>query len=135
MELQGYQIPDGLLYTREHEWARDDGPVVRVGITDYAAKTLNDIVYVTTPKTNEKVVQFKAMGSIESIKAVSELYAPVTGEVMAANTKLQEKPELLNSDPHGESWLIQVRLVDRRETEKLMTAEEYEAYLREEKAH
>ncbi len=127
--------PLEFLYTKEHEWIRLDESVGTVGITDHAQKELGDIVYLELPKPGDHVTAGEPFGVVESVKAVSEIFAPVTGEVVAVNTKLQDKPELLNSDPHGESWLVQVRLVDRRETEKLMTAEQYEAYLAEEKAH
>jgi glycine cleavage system H protein len=109
MDIGGFHIPDGLLYTKEHEWAREEGPVVVVGITDYAAKTLNDVVYVTFPKVNDKVKQFKSMGTVESIKAVSELYSPVSGTVVRVNQALESHPELVNKSPYGEGWLVELR--------------------------
>ncbi len=127
--------PQEFLYTEEHEWIRVDENVGTVGITDHAQKELGDIVFVELPKAGDHVAAHEPFGTVESVKAVSEIYSPVTGSVIAVNPKLQNKPELLNADPHGEAWLIQVRLVDRGETEKLMTAEEYEVYLREEKGH
>ncbi len=127
--------PLEFLYTKEHEWIRVDESVGTVGITDHAQKELGDIVYLELPKPGDHVTAGESFGVVESVKAVSEIYAPVTGEVVAVNAILQDKPELLNSDPHGEAWLVQVRLVDRREIEKLMTAEEYDAYLAEEKGH
>ncbi len=127
--------PQELLYTKEHEWIRVDEATGTIGITDYAQKELGDIVFVELPKAGEHVTAKEVFGTVESVKAVSDIYSPVTGEVIAANTKLQTRPELLNSDPHGEAWLIQVKLADRRETENLMTAEEYEAYTKEEKGH
>ncbi len=127
--------PQEFLYTEEHEWIRVDENVGTVGITDHAQKELGDIVFVELPKPGDHVAAHEPFGTVESVKAVSEIYSPVTGSVIAVNPKLQNKPEMLNADPHGEAWLIQVRLVDRGETEKLMTAEEYEAYLREEKGH
>jgi len=108
MKLKDYDIPDDLLYTKEHEWAREVGPSVRVGITDYAAKTLNDVVYVAPAKVNDKVVQFKSMGTVESIKAVSELYSPLSGTVTKVNTKLDSHPELVNKSPYTEGWLVEV---------------------------
>jgi len=98
-------------------------------------KELGDIVFVELPKPNDRVTAKEAFGSVESVKAVSEVYSPVTGDIISVNTKLNNSPELLNLDPHGEAWLIQVRLADRREIEDLMTAEEYEAYIQAEKAH
>ncbi len=126
--------PPELLYTKEHEWIRVDESVGLIGITDHAQRELGDIVYVELPKVGDHVTAKEAFGTVESVKAVSDLYSPVTGEVIGVNSKLQNNPELLNADPHGEAWLIRVQLSDRSETEKLMTAEEYEAYAREEKS-
>src|SRR5579863_8565514 len=108
MEVHGYQIPEGLLYTKEHEWAKKEGQVVRVGVTDYAATTLNDVVYVTSPKPNTKVEQLKSMGTVESIKAVSEVYSPFTGTVTKLNEQLDSHPELVNKSPYGEGWLLEL---------------------------
>jgi glycine cleavage system H protein len=126
--------PPELLYTKEHEWIRVDESVGLIGITDHAQQELGDIVYVELPKVGDHVTAKEAFGTVESVKAVSDLYSPVTGEVIGVNSKLRNNPELLNADPHGEAWLIRVQLSDRRETDKLMTAEEYEAYVREEKS-
>jgi glycine cleavage system H protein len=123
--------PPEFLYTKEHEWIRVDDAVGTIGITHHAQKELGDIVFVELPKTGDHVAAGETFGTVESVKAVSDVYAPVTGEVVAVNSKLQDKPELLNSEPHDEAWLIRVRLKDRRETESLMTAEQYEAYLQE----
>lgn len=127
--------PPELLYTKQHEWIRVDQDDGVIGITDHAQKELGDIVFVELPKAGEHVTAGDSFGSVESVKAVSEIFSPVTGEVIAANAKLQNNPELLNADPHGEAWLIKVTLADRSETESLMAADEYEAYLAEEKAH
>ena len=127
--------PPELLYTKEHEWIRVDELTGMIGITDHAQKELGDIVFVELPKPGDHVTAKESFGTVESVKAVSEVYSPVTGAVTAVNTKLQNNPELINSDPHGEAWLIKVRLTDRSETESLMTADEYEAYIQEEKAH
>ncbi len=126
--------PPELLYTKEHEWIRVDESVGLIGITDHAQRELGDIVYVELPKVGDHVTAKEAFGTVESVKAVSDLYSPVTGEVIGVNSKLQNNPELLNADPQGEAWLIRVQLSDRSETDKLMTAEEYEAYVREEKS-
>jgi glycine cleavage system H protein len=126
--------PPEFLYTKEHEWIQVDESVGTVGITDHAQKELGDVVFVELPKVGDHVTAGDSFGTVESVKAVSELYAPVNGEVTAVNKKLQNSPELINSDPHGEAWLIRVQLDDRREVEKLMTAEEYEAYIAAEKA-
>jgi glycine cleavage system H protein len=127
--------PQEFLYTKEHEWIRVDESIGTIGITDYAQKELGDIVFVELPKLSDHVTAKETFGSVESVKAVSDIYSPVTGEVTAVNTKLQNSPELLNADPHGEAWLVRVRLADRSEIENLMTAEEYEAYISEGKAH
>jgi glycine cleavage system H protein len=126
--------PQEFLYTKEHEWIRVDEKIGTIGITDHAQKELGDIVFVELPKPGEHVAANESFGTVESVKAVSEIYSPVSGEVVAVNTKLQNNPEMLNSDPHGEAWLVQVRLSDRREIEKLMTADEYEAYIQKEKS-
>lgn len=130
MDVQGYQIPDDLMYTKEHEWAKDTGGTVKVGITDYAAKTLNDVVYVTSPKVNAKVEQSKPMGTVESIKAVSEVYSPVSGTVAKVNGGLDSHPELVNKSPYGEGWLIEVNAKDfASESKSLLDAGAYAAYL------
>lgn len=126
--------PDELLYTKEHEWVRLEGSMAEIGITDHAQKELGDIVFVELPKVGAKVTASESFGAIESVKAVSDIYSPVTGVVIAVNGRLQNAPELVNSDPHGEAWLIQVNLVDRAEADSLMTAEQYEAYLKGEAA-
>ncbi len=126
--------PQEFLYTKEHEWIRVDEKIGTIGITDHAQKELGDIVYVELPKPGEHVAANESFGTVESVKAVSEIYSPVSGEVAAVNPKLQNNPEILNSDPHGEAWLIEVRLSDRSEIEKLMTADEYEAYIQKEKS-
>lgn len=130
MKLGEYEIPDGLRYTKEHEWAKEAGPSVVVGITDYAAKTLNDVVYVTLPKVGEKVAQFKSMGTVESIKAVSELYSPFTGTVTKVNEKLGSQPELVNRSPYLDGWLIEVRPTDfAAERKNLLDAKGYSSFV------
>lgn len=130
MNLQGFNIPDGLLYTKEHEWAMQQGPAVKVGITDYAAKTLNDVVYVTLPKLGGTVAQFKTMGTVESIKAVSELYSPVSGTVIRLNSELESHPELVNKSPYGEGWIVDVKASDfTLERKALLDAKTYASHL------
>jgi glycine cleavage system H protein len=126
--------PQELLYTKEHEWIRVDEEIGTIGITDHAQKELGDIVYVELAKLGEHVTANETFGTVESVKAVSEIYSPVSGEVTAVNAKLHNNPEMLNADPHGEAWLVQVRLSDRSETEKLMTADQYEAYIQKEES-
>jgi glycine cleavage system H protein len=127
--------PPEFLYTKEHEWIRVDESVGTIGITDHAQKELGDVVFVELPKLGDRVTAAESFGTIESVKAVSEIYSPVSGEVSAVNGKLENNPEMVNSDPHGAAWLIRVQLADRREIDKLMTADQYEAYIKEEKAH
>jgi glycine cleavage system H protein len=130
MDVQGYDIPDDLMYTKEHEWAREEGGVVRVGVTDYAAKTLNDVVYVTPPKVNGTVAQMKSMGTVESIKAVSEIYSPVSGTVTRVNNELDNHPELVNKSPYGEGWLVEVKPSNlATESKSLLDAKAYADYV------
>jgi len=130
MDFQGYHIPEDLMYTKEHEWAKEEGGVVRIGITDYAAKTLNDIVYVTSPKVNDKVEQTKSMGTVESIKAVSEVYAPISGTVTKVNSGLDSHPELVNKSPYDEGWLVEVKPLNlATERKGLLDAKAYAAHL------
>jgi glycine cleavage system H protein len=123
--------PEEFQYTKDHEWIRVDGDTGTIGITDHAQKELGDIVYVELPKSGDTVTAAETFGTVESVKAVSEIYSPVSGEVAAVNDKLQEHPELLNSDPHAAAWLIRVHLSDPKEVQKLMSSEQYEKYIRE----
>jgi len=125
--------PQELLYTKEHEWIRVDEEEGTIGITDFAQHELGDVVYVELPKVGDHITANESFGTIESVKAVSEIFAPVDGEVVAINSKLQNNPELVNTDPHGEAWLVRVKLSNRADTEKLMSAEDYETYLQKEK--
>lgn len=130
MSSNEYEVPEGLGYTKEHEWAKASGATVLVGITDYAAKTLNDVVYVTLPKVGDGVTQSKSMGTVESIKAVSELYSPVTGTVTKINDKLGTQPELVNKSPYADGWLIEVKPTDpAKGLAGLLTADEYRSFL------
>jgi glycine cleavage system H protein len=126
-----YQVPDGLFYTKEHEWARVTGGTARVGITDYAAKTLNDIVYLTLPSPGKEVKQLSSFGTVESIKAVSELYAPLSGTVTSTNQELTSHPELINQSPYETGWIIELK-TSRLEDEKtkLLSPRQYEEFLR-----
>ncbi len=130
MKFKEYDLPEGLLYTKEHEWCKMAGELVRVGITEYAAKTLNDVVYVTVPKPGERVKQFAVMGTVESIKAVSELYSPISGLVATVNKQLEMAPELVNKSPYQDGWVIEVRPDDyKAETKNLLDARAYAAHL------
>lgn len=130
MDIQGYHIPDDLMYTKEHEWAKEEGGIIRVGITDYAAKTLNDVVYVAPPKLNDRVEQMKSMGTVESIKAVSEVYSPISGTVTNINSQLDSHPELVNKSPYGDGWLVEVKPSNYGSEKKaLLDAKGYAAHL------
>ena len=120
-------VPRDLRYTKEHEWVRVEGNLATVGITDYAAEQLGDIVFVELPELGRKVIQFAAVGVIESVKAVSDLFAPVGGEVVEANPELATSPELLNGDPFGKGWMLRIRLGDAAQVDGLLDASAYEA--------
>jgi glycine cleavage system H protein len=123
--------PENFRYTREHEWVLVDGDIGTIGITDHAQHELGDIVYVDLPKVGAAAAQGKTIGSVESVKAVSDIYSPVSGEVIEINETLTEKPEKLNEDPHGGAWLVKVRLSSPGEVEGLMSAGDYQTYIGE----
>jgi len=118
-------------YTKQHEWVDVNGDVASIGITDYAQHELGDVVFAELPKLGAKVEAGKSFGTIESVKAVSEIYAPVSGEVTEINGELQNTPEKINSDPHGAAWLIKVRLAKAGELNDVMDAAAYEAFIAE----
>jgi glycine cleavage system H protein len=120
--------PDNFRYTKEHLWVRVDGGVGTVGITEHAQKQLGDVVYVDLPKPGTMLEQGRAMGSVESVKAVSEIFAPVSGEVIEINEGLAATPERLNEDPPGSAWLIKIRMSDPGEATQLLSAADYETY-------
>jgi glycine cleavage system H protein len=124
--------PGDLLYTKEHEWIRLSGDVGEVGITQHAQKQLGEVVYVELPKAGDKLDAGQTFGSVESVKAVSELFSPVSGEVVEVNSKLGDAPEKINEDPYGSGWMIRVRIRDKNEIGQLMSAQEYEDYTKEE---
>ncbi len=124
--------PDDVKYTTEHEWVRDPGAAassVRIGITDYAQDALGDIVYVSLPEVGVQVESGASVGELESTKSVSDVYAPLTGEVVARNDALDSAPELVNSDPYGEGWLFEVVPADRGQLDDLMDADAYQGTL------
>ncbi len=125
--------PENFRYTKEHEWVSVDGDVGTVGITDHAQSELGDIVYVDLPKVGAHVDKGKSLGSVESVKAVSDIYSPVSGEVIEVNQDLAEHPEKLNTDPHGAAWLVKIKLSDPNEVQNLMTAADYLSYVGAEK--
>jgi|SRR5688572_23914115 glycine cleavage system H protein len=123
--------PDDFRYTKEHEWVSVAGDIGSIGITDHAQHELGDIVYVDLPKVGATVSKGSALGSVESVKAVSDIYAPVSGEVVETNQALADKPEQLNEDPHGAAWLVKVRLSQPDEIKDLLSAEDYRKYIGE----
>lgn len=127
------EFPEELRYTKEHEWALIEGNVATVGITDYAQDALGDIVYLELPEEGTEVESHEPFGVIESVKAVSDLYAPVSGRVIEVNKDLMDQPEIINEDPYGEGWMIKIEFDDPSELEELMTAEEYQQFIEEEK--
>lgn len=126
--------PANFRYTDQHEWVHLEDNIATVGITEYAQKELGDIVFVELPKVGDAVVAGKSCGSVESVKAVSEIFSPVTGQVTEVNGALAESPEWINQDPHGKAWMIKVALSAPVPLDKLLTAEQYEEYLRQETA-
>ena len=125
-------VPEGLQYSKDHEWLKVEGDTGTVGITDHAQNSLGDVVYVELPKVGETFAAHDVFGSVESVKAVSELYLPVAGEVVEVNEALQDEPEKVNTDAYGEGWMVRVRLADKGEVDGLLSAAEYEDYLKSE---
>ena len=123
--------PNDYRYTKEHEWVKSDGAVGTIGITDYAQAELGDVVFVELPKTGAQLKSGQSFGTVESVKAVSEIFSPVSGEVTETNAALADSPEKINQDPHGAGWLVKVRLADPKEVAGLMDASAYQAYIAE----
>ena len=124
-------VPDGLLYSKEHEWVKLDGDVATVGITDYAQASLGDIVYVELPRVGAGLTQFGSIGVVESVKAVSDIFTPVGGEVVGINDGLENDPAAVNRDPYGDGWFYRVRLADQSQAGELLTPEQYEQLIAE----
>ena len=124
-------VPQDLRYTKEHEWVRLDGDMATIGITDYAAEQLGDVVFVELPEIGRTVAQFAAIGVIESVKAVSDLFAPIAGDVVESNAELTGAPELLNSDPYGKGWMLRIKVADAGQVAGLLDAAAYEALIAE----
>jgi glycine cleavage system H protein len=116
-------------YTKQHEWVRVEGDRATIGITDYAQKQLGDVVYLELPEAGRKLEAHASFGTVESVKAVSELFSPVAGEVVAVNSALVATPETVNADPHGQAWMIAVRISDPKDVAELMDAAAYQAYV------
>lgn len=125
--------PNEFRYTREHEWVSIDGDTATVGITDHAQDQLGDVVFVELPQLGVRTQSMQSFGTVESVKAVSDVYSPLTGQVTEVNETLVDAPEKLNESPHGDGWLIKLQIEDRSEIETLMTAEAYQAYIDAEK--
>ena len=124
------QVPKGLLYTDQHEWLLQEGDVASVGITDYAQTELGDIVFVELPQVGDKVSQGQPFGTVEAVKTVAELFAPISGEVVEVNESLAEDASQVNQDPYAAGWMIRVRIDNPKELNQLMTPEEYEEMIK-----
>ena len=124
--------PEDNRYAKSHEYVHIEGEIGTIGISDYAQKELGDVVFVELPQVGSQLEMNDELGSIESVKAVSELFSPVSGEVVEVNEALADKPELVNTDPYGDGWMVRVKLTDATEADELMGAEEYEEYVQRE---
>ena len=122
-------VPKNLRYTKEHEWIRVEGAEAVVGVTDYAQGELGDVIFVELPAPGAKVTQMKSFGTIDAVKTVSDLFAPVTGEVAAVNTELKENPALVNQSPYDKGWMVRIRVANPKELDALLSAEAYEKHL------
>jgi glycine cleavage system H protein len=127
------ELPEGIKYSKEHEWVLVEDHVAIIGITEYAQQELGDIVYVELPEIGEKIVKDDPFGAVESVKAVSDVYAPVSGTVIEVNDALPDSPETINDDPYGDGWMIKVEMSDKDDLKDLMSAEEYAEYLDQQK--
>lgn len=125
-------VPENLHYSKDHEWVRVDGDIAIIGITDYAQNSLGDVVYVELPKPGEDFSANESFGSVESVKAVSEMFTPVSGSVVEINETLSDEPEKVNSDPYGDGWMIRLRMATPGEVDSLLTAAEYEDFTKAE---
>ena len=122
-------IPENLRYSKDHEWISVDGDVAAIGITDYAQSSLGDVVYIDMPRVGDKFAAHEAFGSVESVKAVSEVFIPIGGEVTEVNESLNDTPEKVNSDPYGDAWFIKVKMDNAGEADGMLSSAEYEEYL------
>ena len=125
-------VPEDLHYSKDHEWVRVEGDVGVIGITDHAQNSLGDVVYVELPKAGESFSAHESFGSVESVKAVSEIFTPVGGEVVEVNEALQDEPERVNTDPYGDGWMIRIRMTNPGEVDSLLSAAEYEDFTKAE---
>lgn len=122
-------IPENLRYSKDHEWILVDGDTATIGITDYAQHALGDVVYVDMPRVGDKMGAHEAFGSVESVKAVSEIFTPIAGEIVEVNEALNDDAEKVNTDPYGSAWMIKIRMDNPHEADAMLSAEEYEEYL------
>ena len=122
-------IPENLRYSKDHEWVLVNGDVATIGITDYAQSSLGDVVYIDLPRVGDKLGSHESFGSVESVKAVSEIFTPVAGEIVEVNDGLNDTPEKVNSDPYGDAWFIKVKMDNPGEADAMLSGEEYEEYL------
>ena len=125
-------VPEDLHYSKEHEWVRVDGDQAIIGITDYAQNSLGDVVYVELPKAGDEFAANEPFGSVESVKAVSEVFTPIAGAVVQINESLADEPEIVNSDPYGQGWMIRLKMANPGEVDSLLTAAEYEDFTKAE---
>ncbi len=121
--------PSDRYYSRDHEWVKIEGDTATIGITDFAQKQLGDVVYIELPAIGAKLDVHQTIGVVESVKAVSDVYSPISGEVIAVNENLNDSPEVMNQDPHGKGWIIRMKVGDTTDQEKLMSSVDYEKYL------
>jgi glycine cleavage system H protein len=126
-------VPEDLHYSKDHEWVQVEGDGAIVGITDYAQNSLGDVVYVELPKVGEEFAAHESFGSVESVKAVSEVFSPITGAITEVNNSLNDEPEKVNNDPYGEGWMIRIKMQNPGEVDSLLTAAEYEDFTKAEK--
>ena len=124
-------VPQDLRYSKEHEWVRLEGDTATIGITAFAQEQLGDVVFVELPEKGATVRQFSSLGVVESVKAASDIYSPISGEVIERNMKVIEKPELVNQKPYEEGWMLKVKLADKGELQKLLSADDYRAHIGE----
>lgn len=121
--------PDDYFYTKDHEWLKAEGDEAKVGITDFAQKQLGDVVYIELPQPGAQLEFHQSLGVIESVKAVSDVYSPISGEIIEINEELNDSPELVNEDPHGKGWMVRIKIKDQNELAKLMSLSDYEKFL------
>ena len=124
-------VPKDLRYSKEHEWVRLDGDVATIGITHFAQEQLGDVVFVELPEKGARVRQFSSLGVVESVKAASDIYSPISGEVVERNVKVIEKPELVNQKPYEDGWMLKVKLADKAELQRLLSPDDYRAHIGE----